>query len=132
VRNYDLSPELLGLSEVRHDLLSTASLKRYIAYLQQNDLDANRYLTAYWARMADIVSALLMTLLALPFVVGGLRSAGTGARLVVGLVIGLSYYVTTRVLANGVEVFELDPFVVAWVPSLVLLSITAIALSRIR
>jgi lipopolysaccharide export LptBFGC system permease protein LptF len=35
-------------------------------------------------------------------------------------------------LANGVEVFELDPFVVAWVPSLVLLSITAIALSRIR
>jgi lipopolysaccharide export system permease protein len=73
-----------------------------------------------------------MTVLALPFVVGGLRSASTGARLVVGLVIGLGYYVTTRVLANGVEVFELDPFVVAWVPSLLLLLITGLALLRIR
>jgi lipopolysaccharide export system permease protein len=132
VQAYDLSPELLGLSEVRHDLLSITSLKRYITYLEENDLDSNRYWTAYWARMADIVSALLMTVLALPFVVGGLRSTSTGARLVVGLVIGLGYYVTTRVLANGVDVFELDPFVVAWVPSLLLLLITALALLRIR
>ncbi len=132
VKNYDLTPELLGLSEVRHDLLSTENLKRYVAYLQQNDLDANRYLTAYWARMADIVSALLMTILALPFASRGLRSAGAGARLIVGLVIGLGYYVGTRVLAGGVEVFELDPFVVAWVPSLILLIVTVIALSRVR
>jgi lipopolysaccharide export system permease protein len=132
VKSYNLTPELLGLSEVRYDLLSTDNLKRYIAYLEQNDLDAGRYLTAYWARMADIVSALLMTILALPFVSGGLRSAGAGARLMVGLVIGLGYYVGTRVLAGGVEVFDLDPFVVAWVPSLLLLITTGIALSRVR
>jgi lipopolysaccharide export system permease protein len=132
VKNYNLTPELLGLSEVRHDLLSTENLKRYISYLQANDLDANRYLTAYWARMADIVSALLMTILALPFVSGSLRSAGAGARLMVGLVIGLGFYVGTRVLAGGVEVFELDPFIVAWVPSLLLLAITGVALSRVR
>lgn len=131
VKNYDLTPELLGLSEVRHDLLSTENLKRYISFLRDNDLDANRYLTAYWARMADIVSAMLMTMLALPFVFGGLRSAGAGARLVVGLVIGLGYYVGTRVLAGGVEVFELDPIVVAWVPSVLLLIVTGIALSRV-
>jgi lipopolysaccharide export system permease protein len=132
VRSYDLTPELLGLSEVRHDLLSTENLNRYIRYLEANDLDASRYRTAYWARMADVVSALLMTTLALPFVFGGLRTAGAGARLVVGLVIGLGYYVGTRVLAGGVEVFELDPIVVAWVPSLLLLIVTGIALSRVR
>jgi len=132
IRDYGLTPELLGLSEIRHDLLSTENLKRYIAYLQDNDLDANRYLTAYWARMADIASALLMTMLALPFVFGGLRTAGAGARLIVGLMIGLGYYVSTRVLANGVEVFDLDPFVVAWVPSGLLLIVTALALSRVR
>lgn len=132
VKSYDLAPELLGLSEVRHDLLSMENLQRYIAYLENNGLDANRYLTAYWARMADIVSAFLMTILALPFVFGGLRSAGSGARLLVGLVIGLGYYVATRVLANGVVVFELDPLVVAWVPSLLLLLVTGIAMSRVR
>jgi lipopolysaccharide export system permease protein len=132
VKNYNLTPELLGLSEVRYDLLSTEDLKRYIAYLQQNGLDANRYLTAYWARIADVVSALLMTILALPFVSGSLRSAGAGARLLVGLLIGLGYFAGTRVLAGGVEVFNLDPFIVAWAPSALLLIVTGIALSRVR
>jgi lipopolysaccharide export system permease protein len=132
VKDFQLMPDLLSLSEIRQDLLSTDSLKRYIAYLEANGLDARRYHTAYWARMADVVSALLMTILALPFVFGTLRSAGASARLLVGLVIGLTYYVTTRVLANGVEVFAFDPFIVAWVPSAVLLLITGIALTRIR
>jgi len=132
VQDYGLSLELLGLSVVRHDLLDTPGLKRYISYLQQNDLDAGPYLIAYWARMADIVSALLMTVLALPFVSGGLRSAGTGARLLVGLLIGLGYYVTAQTVANSGQVFDLDPRVVAWLPSAVLLAITMFALLRMR
>jgi len=132
VQSYGLSVELLDLSVVRHDLLDTQGLKRYISYLQANELDAAPYLIAYWARMADIVSALLMTILALPFVFGGLRSAGTGARLLVGLLIGLGYYVTAQTIANSGQVFDLDPRIVAWLPSVVLLAITAVALARTR
>jgi lipopolysaccharide export LptBFGC system permease protein LptF len=36
------------------------------------------------------------------------------------------------VLANSGEVFDLDPFVVAWAPSAALLLVTLIALARIR
>ena len=132
VQQYDLSLELLGLSEVRHDLLDTQGLKRYIEYLELNDLDADRYVTAYWARIADVVSVGLMTVLALPFVLGGLRSAGAGARLLVGLLIGLGYYVTAQAFVNSGEVFDLDPLVVAWLPAGVLLIITSVALQRIR
>ncbi len=132
VQNYDLSLELLGLSEVREDLLDTQGLKRYIRYLEQNELDANRYVTAYWARIADVVSVLLMTVLALPFVFGALRSVGAGARLLVGLLIGLGYYVTAQTFVNSGEVFDLDPFIVAWLPSGALLIITSVALLRIR
>jgi lipopolysaccharide export system permease protein len=129
---YNLNPDLLALSIVREDLLDTPSLQRYIRYLQSNDLDARRYLIAYWTRISDVVSVVLMTVLALPFVLGGLRSAGTGARFLVGLVIGLSYYVIGQVLASGGEVYDLDPLVVAWAPSAVLASITAVALLRAR
>jgi lipopolysaccharide export system permease protein len=73
-----------------------------------------------------------MTILALPFVFGGLRSAGTGARFLVGLVIGLSYYVIGEVLASGGEVYNLDPLVVAWAPSGLLLAVTTVALLRAR
>jgi lipopolysaccharide export system permease protein len=73
-----------------------------------------------------------MTILALPFVFGGLRSAGTGARLIVGLVVGLSYYAIEQVLASGGEVYGLHPLLVAWAPSSVLLLITVVAMARAR
>jgi lipopolysaccharide export system permease protein len=132
VQNYELSLELLGLSEVREDLLDTVGLKRYIGYLEQNDLDADRYITAYWVRISGSVSVLFMTLLALPFVSGALRSSGAGARLVVGLVIGLGYYVIAQTFINSGAVFDLDPVVVAWLPTGILFVITSIALMRIR
>lgn len=129
---YNLSPDLLDLSVVRQDLLDTPSLRRYIDYLRNNDLDATAYLIAYWTRVASIVSVVLMTVLALPFVFGGLRSAGTGARMVVGLVIGLGYYVATQVFANSGEVFDIDPRLVAWVPVAALALVTAVGLVRVR
>jgi lipopolysaccharide export system permease protein len=132
VQSYSLNPDVLALSVVREDLLDTPALQRYIRYLEENDLDARRYQIAYWSRMAEVVSVVLMTVLALPFVFGGLRSAGTGARLLVGLVIGLSYYVISRVLAQSGEVFDLDPRIVAWAPSAALFLITSIALLRVR
>jgi lipopolysaccharide export system permease protein len=131
-KSYQLSPDLLALSEVRQDLLDTPALRRYIRYLHDNDLDARRYEIAYWARVASMVSVLLMTVLALPFVFGGLRSAGTGGRLLVGLVIGLSYYVATQMLVSTGEVFDLDPRVVAWAPSGVLLLVAGAAFTRLR
>lgn len=131
-KDYGLSPDLLGLADVRQDQLTTSGLRRYIAYLRANALDATRYLIAYWLRVANTVSVLLMTLLALPFVFGGLRSAGTGSRLLVGLVVGLTYYVASQMLAHSGEVFNIDPRVVAWAPSAVLLLVTVVALSRLR
>lgn len=129
---YNVSPELLGLSVVAEDLLDTPALQRYIQYLRDNDLDADDYLIAFWSRIANVVSVLLMTVLALPFVFGGLRSAGTGARLLVGLIVGLAYYSAGQVLASGGAVFDLDPRVVAWAPSFVLAVFTAVALARVR
>lgn len=129
---YGLNPDLLELSIVREDLLDTPSLVRYIGYLQANGLDAHRYLVAYWSRIASVVSVVVMTVLALPFVFGGLRSAGAGARLVVGLVIGLTYYVSGQVLTSAGAVYGLDPLLIAWAPSAVLMLVTAFAFARIR
>lgn len=128
---YDLNPDLLELSVVREDLLDTPSLQRYIRYLRANDLDPHRYLVAYWSRIASVISVVLMTILALPFVFGSLRSAGAGARLVVGLVVGLSYYVLGQVLTTGGEVYGLPPLVIAFAPCGLLAVVTAVAFTRV-
>jgi lipopolysaccharide export system permease protein len=127
-----VNPDLLELSVVREDLLDTPSLVRYIGYLEANGLDAHRYLVAYWSRVASVVSVVAMTVLALPFVFGSLRSAGAGARLVVGLIVGLTYYVAGEVLTSGGEVYGLNPLVIAWAPTALVMLVTAVAFTRIR
>ncbi len=127
-----LNPDLLELSVVREDLLDTPSLVRYIGYLQSNGLDAHRYLVAYWSRLASVASVIVMAVLALPFVFGSLRSAGAGAMLMIGLVVGLTYYVAGQVLKSGGEVYGLDPLVIAWAPTAVLILTAAVAFARIR
>lgn len=129
---HGLNPDLLELSVVRADLLDTPSLIRYISYLRANSLDAHRYLVAYWSRLANVFSVVVMTVLALPFVFGGLRSAGAGARLLVGLIMGLTYYVAGQVLTSGGEVYGVDPLVIAWAPTVLLLLVTSFAFARIR
>lgn len=132
VQRYGVATELLGLSVVRHDLLDTPALERYIEYLRSNGLDASRYLTAYWGRWSRVVSVPLMALLALPFAFGGLRSAGTGARLIVGLVIGLGLFVVDEILSNSGAAFGLDPLAVAWAPTIALCVISLFAVARLR
>ena len=73
-----------------------------------------------------------MPILALAFVFGSLRSGGAGSRLVIGVVIGLAYYLASETLANSGQVFNLNPVVVNWLPFILLCGITATALARIR
>lgn len=127
-----LSPQLLGLSVVEPDSLAGRGLVGYISYLRSNGLDADRYVTALWSRVATIVSIVVMTLLALPFVFGPLRSSGAGQRVFIGVLLGAAYFLGNRLVANSGAVYGLDPIVTAWLPTLILSSVTLIALSRIR
>jgi lipopolysaccharide export system permease protein len=73
-----------------------------------------------------------MPILALAFVFGSLRSGGAGSRLVIGVVIGLAYYLASETLANSGQVFNLNPALVNWFPFMVLCMLTFFALARIR
>ncbi len=127
-----LSPELLGLSVVDPDSLASRGLTEYIAYLQDNGLDADRYVTAFWSRIATIVSVVVMAALALPFVFGALRSSGAGQRVFVGVLLGAGYFLANRMIANSGAVYGIDPILTAWLPTLVLTVVTAVAVARIR
>jgi lipopolysaccharide export LptBFGC system permease protein LptF len=50
----------------------------------------------------------------------------------IGVVIGLAYYLASEMLANSGQVFNLNPAVVAWLPSAALAVVTLVALMRVR
>ncbi|HKR36336.1 MAG TPA: LPS export ABC transporter permease LptG [Steroidobacteraceae bacterium] len=127
-----LSPEFLGLAVLDPDSLPGLGLLSYIRHLQQNGLDARSYETAFWARIARTVAVAIIVVLAVPFAFGPMRSTGTGARTVVGIMIGVVFFLLAKMLESGGAVFELPPIVIAWVPTALLLLITAIAVKRVR
>jgi lipopolysaccharide export LptBFGC system permease protein LptF len=52
--------------------------------------------------------------------------------MIVGLVIGLAYFVLGRLTAQIGEVFSIDPVVAAWAPGGLLLLVTLLAVARLR
>ena len=132
VESFDVSGDLLGITLVKPVSLSGRGLMSYIDYLRRNDLSAKRYETELWSRVSKTVTVIVMPVLALAFVFGSLRSAGSGSRLLIGVLIGLAYFLASEMIANSGQVFNLNPAIVTWAPSLALLAVTALALGRVR
>ncbi len=127
-----LSPEFLGLASVEPDALSVSGLRSYIGHLKENDLDARSYETAYWARIARTAAVAIIVVLAVPFAFGPMRSTGTGVRTVVGIMLGVAFFLIAQMLESAGEVFNLPPLAVAWTPTVLLTLITAVAVARVR
>ncbi|MDP6437525.1 MAG: LPS export ABC transporter permease LptG [Gammaproteobacteria bacterium] len=127
----DLS-DLLAITEVRESSLTATALWTYVQYLRSNGLNADRYEIAFWSRISTVVGVSIMCVLALPFVFGSLRSTGAGARMLIGMLIGVGYFFLSRTLADSGAVFELSPLLVAWFPTVLLAVVTLFALSRLR
>ena len=132
VESFEVNSELLGSSLAKPLSLSARGLLIYIDYLKRNNLDASQYESEIWNRASRTLTVLVMPILALAFVFGSLRSGGAGGRLVIGVVIGLAYYLASETLANSGQVFNLNPMIVNWLPFVTLCLITLFALARIR
>ena len=132
VESFEVNSDLLGSSIAKPLSLSARELLSYIDYLNRNSLDATKYETEFWYRVSRTSTVLIMPILALAFVFGSLRTGGAGGRLMLGVVIGLGYYLASETLANSGQVFNLNPILVTWLPTVTLALVTVFALSRIR
>ncbi len=122
----------LGLSVQDPEQLTLRALWQLIGYLHTNNLDARQYLFAFWSRIARTVAIAFSVLLAIPFVLGSMRSAGAGTRTLIGLVIGISFFLLQRLIESGTIVFHLDPVILAWLPTALLATVTLLLLARAR
>jgi lipopolysaccharide export system permease protein len=128
----NLPTDMVGMTVVREESLNAPDLYRYVRYREQSGLDAREYAVAFWQRLASSLATVVMCVLALPFAFGPLRSAGTGARVAVGVVIGLAYFLAANGLADGGLIYNLNPALTAWLPTVALTVCALIALTRVR
>ncbi|HBA34825.1 MAG TPA: LPS export ABC transporter permease LptG, partial [Gammaproteobacteria bacterium] len=115
---------LFDLLAVKSRTQSAAYLKSYVEYLQKNKLDASSYELEFWRRISVPFSILVMLMLSLPFVFQPSRSANAGQRLLIGIVLGVAYFLAERLIGRMGLVYGLSPIVSALVAPF-LFSVTA-------
>lgn len=128
----NVSAGFLGLAVEDPKQLTGRALWRLITYFRSNGLDTREYTFAFWSRIARTVAVVFCVLLAIPFVLGSLRSSGTGTRMLMGLLLGVGFFLLQRLIESGTIVFNLNPVVLAWLPTTLLALATFGLIARAR
>jgi lipopolysaccharide export system permease protein len=122
----------LGLAAQDPNQLTSRALWQLIQYYRRNSLDASQFIFAFWSRIARTVAIAFSVLLAIPFVLGSLRSSGAGTRTLMGLLLGICFFLLQRLIESGTIVFDLNPLVLAWIPTAMLGVVALLLLARAR
>jgi lipopolysaccharide export system permease protein len=127
-----LTPNMLSVLQVEPGRLSVDGLTEYIGYLRANALDARRFEVALWGKFFYPLATCVLMLIALPFAQTQQRSGGVGARIFVGILLGLVFIIVNRLFSYLALLYEWPPFLGAMLPGAIFLSFGAAMLWRIE
>lgn len=126
-----ITPEKLDVLNISPETKSVRDLHGYVDYLKNNGLSSARYEMALWTKVMLPVVILVMMTLAVPFVFGPLRSVGIGQRILVGVLVGLGFYLLSQMVNYVGLVHEYNPAISALVPVLLFTGLSVWLLKRI-
>jgi len=132
VTDAKFNADFLGVAVTEPGSQPLADLYAYKEHLKANDLDSSAWEIAFWSRISRLVAAVAVCVFAVPFAFGPLRSAGAGARTVLGIMAGVLFVLVTQTLENSGQVYGLNPLLVAWGPVTLLSAIAVFAIWRTR
>ena len=127
-----LEPDLINVVSVTPETLAVWKLGSYIGYLKDNGLDASQYQLAMWTKIMMPLSIAAMVLLAVPFVFGSQRHTSIGKQIMIGFLVGITFYIVNRLAGQMGLVYELPPAIAAALPTVVVISGAVILFRRLR
>jgi lipopolysaccharide export system permease protein len=125
-----VTPNVLRLYLLEANALTVGGLNRLIAYLDTNRLDAQKYRLQLWSKLIEPLTIMAMAAFALPFAFGSLRDAGAGQRLLIGILLGVGFYVINRVSLSLGQIYGWNALLAAGGPTAVWAGIAAVRISR--
>ena len=128
--NGGVTPNVLRLYLLEANALTVGGLKRLIDYLDGNQLDAQKYRLQLWSKLIEPLTIMAMAAFALPFAFGSLRDAGAGQRLLIGILLGVGFYVVNRVSLSLGQIYGWNALLAAGGPTAVWAAIAALRISR--
>lgn len=127
-----IAPELLNMVVVSAENLSLYDLAMYVDFLKKNHQKSQLFELALWGRIVNPLVIFVMLLVSAPFVIGIKRGISVGARILIGVLIGMSFNVFDKIAGHLGIVYDFNPALMAILPSLAVLSIALYAIARMR
>ncbi len=126
-----LDPGILEVVVVDPRILPVWGLWKYIRFMRINAQDAGNYEVIFWGKMVYPLLTLSMVLVAIPILLGSARSRGTGARMFVGVMVGIVYYLISRTFSYLALIYGLSPLAAALAPPLLFVGAALVLLRRV-
>lgn len=117
-----LSPEDLQLLSQQDQTLNLRDQHRLISLLERANLNPHHAQIQYLQQLTAPLTLLTMLLIALPFAFGHSRFGGQGARLLMGILLGLAYYLVQGISNNLSALLGWSPWVAVLVPKVLFLA----------
>ena len=127
-----LDLDMVKIVSIRLDLLSIWKLSSYIDYLKNNNLEYTEYELAYWTKLFSPFTILAMVLLAIPFVFGSVRHVSIGKQILSGFLVGLVFFVMSRLIGQMGLVYGVPSMLSAILPTLIVIALTLWSYRKIR
>jgi lipopolysaccharide export system permease protein len=116
-----LSPSILNVLLVDPEQRSARDLFQYVQHLRENRQQSTRFEIALWSKFTYPLAVVVMMVLALPFAHLQRRTGGIGARIFIGIMLGLAFHLANRLVGYLGLIYEWPVPVSALLPVVVFL-----------
>ncbi len=127
-----VAPDLLKIVVVDPNNLSMYDLAMYIGFLKDNHQKSHSFEMAFWGRVVNPLIVFVMLLVSAPFVIGVKRGVNVGGRMMIGIVIGMGFNIIYKIVGHIGLIYDLNPPLMAFAPSLAVLIAALVALKRVQ
>lgn len=126
-----IDSDLLKVAVVNADNLSLYDLFMYIDFLKQNNQKSQSYELAFWSRLINPLVTFVMLMVSAPFVIGIGRGTSTGARIMIGVMIGMTFNIFDKIAGHVGLVYDMNPALIAVLPSTLVFCGAVYAVNRV-
>ena len=124
-----LRPSQVSLLILPPESMQPVDLYQYVRDLERRHLPAARYVQELWAKIDIPLAMVAMIMIAVPFVLGPLRTHVAG-RIMIGAMIGIVFSLVQQITRYLGSLLDLSPALTATFPSLMLVAVAFYLLRR--
>ena len=110
IKDKFVNQQLINIKTQNSLSLSLSDVAKNIRYLNNNNLDTTVQTKIFWEKLFQPFSTVIMLFLAMPFIFGRYRQNNLSKRIVIGVLIGISFFIVYSILPNIGIVLGIYPF----------------------